>query len=198
MFNPKNNEVTIERALAWNAAMVGLVWACLAIVGGAILGVSTYYEGLVVKKSSFLIYALGMIMLFCRVNGRLRQSSELGMLSFTVSRFSWMLVGTVAWAALTAAPVGVYHDLFAALTNLKKLDPSAQTYVLGSLMVGQSFLVAAGLAWVLLVLSFFNARARSNPKVPATLVSLMVFFAGVALGCGFHAFGQLLAAAPDL
>lgn len=186
------------RVSAWQAAVVGWVWGSLMIIGGLLLGLASEQSGLVWSLPAFWVYLLAMSALFAMTWIRFQSLGRQDLLNFTMTRMGWLLVITVAWAGLTAAPAGVYPDMLKALTALRSLPTTTQDQVLGALFIGQGFLACSAISWALLIISFFSARARSNPRVSATLMCLMLLFLGLGLGIGAHCFGQLLAIAPGI
>ena len=192
------SQTTPNRASAWQTATLGWVWGSLMIIGGLLLGLSSEQSGLAFSSVIFWVFLLAMSLMFGMTWARFRALGQHDLLNFTMTRMSWLLVITVVWAGLTSAPTGAYRELLKALIALRSLPESTQDQVLGALFIGQGFLALSGLCWVLLIISFFSARVRANPRVSATMMCLMLLFLGLGLGVGAHCFGQLLAIAPGI
>lgn len=193
-----SSDTELPRALAWRAAIAGWWWGAMTIVGGVLWGVASDQGVLVVYHPMFWLWSAAMMALFFFTWRRIHESASLGMLNFTITRLGWMLVATVAWAALTAGPTGAYEEMFKSLTHLAAQPEYVQIQVIGALMLGQGFVVLAAICWIVLLVSMFVSRRPPGAGFGASLMSSVLLFCGLAFAFGAHSMGQLVSMAPRI
>lgn len=182
----------LEKTIAWRAVFVCWLWGSLMLLSGMILGLATAHAETVWMSLRFWIWVVAMGGLFILSTHRLYDVAKLGLLNFAIARIGWLLLFTLVWCGLTAAPTGAYEGMFAALVGLSEQPAPVQANVIWSLIIGQGFVVFAGLAWLGFIITLFIPALGRQPKIGTVLMSLMLLACGLALGFGAHATGQLM------